>query len=174
MHWSHVYNMPNISLRFFNVYGLRSRTTGAYGAVFGVFLAQKLAKKPLTIVGNGKQTRDFIHISDLVDAIYKASIKKNLKGKIFNLGSGKETSVNEIAKIIGGNKINVPKRPGEPERSMADISKIKKELGWKPKISIKMGINELLRNINNWSDAPVWTPRLISKATKTWFKLLKK
>ena len=174
MHWSNVYNMPNISLRFFNVYGLRSRTTGAYGAVFGVFLAQKLANKPLTIVGNGKQTRDFIHISDLVDVIYKASIKKNLKGKIFNLGSGKETTVNEIAKIIGGKKINVPKRPGEPERSMADISKIKKELGWKPKVSIKKGIHELLRNINNWSDAPVWTPKLISKATETWFKLLKK
>ncbi len=174
MHWSHVYNMPNISLRFFNVYGLRSRTTGAYGAVFGVFLAQKLANKPLTVVGNGKQTRDFIHIRDLVDVIYKASIKKNLKGKIFNLGSGKETTVNEIAKIIGGKKINVPKRPGEPERSMADISKIKKELGWKPKVPIKMGVHELLKNINNWSDAPVWTPKLISRATKTWFKLLKK
>ncbi len=174
MHWSNVYNMPTISFRFFNVYGLRSRTTGAYGAVFGVFLAQKLANSPLTVVGNGKQTRDFIHIRDLIDVIYKASIKKNLKGKIFNLGSGKETTVNEIAKIIGGKKINVPKRPGEPERSMADISKIKKELGWKPKVSIKMGIHELLRNINNWSDAPVWTPKLISKATKTWFKLLKK
>ena len=82
--------------------------------------------------------------------------------------------VNEIAKIIGGKKINVPKRPGEPERSMADISKIKKELSWKPKVSIKKGIHELLKNINNWSDAPVWTPKLISKATKTWFKLLKK
>ena len=172
MHWCNVYKMPNISFRFFNVYGLRSRTTGAYGAVFGVFLAQKLANKPLTIVGNGSQTRDFIHINDLVDVIYKASIKKNLKGKIFNLGSGKETTVNEIAKIIGGKRINLPKRPGEPERSMADISKIKKELNWKPKVSIKMGILELLKNINNWSDAPVWTPKLISKATKSWFKFL--
>ena len=103
-----------------------------------------------------------------------ASKKKNLKGKIFNLGSGRETSVNEIAKIIGGRKINVPKRPGEPDRSQADITKIKKELNWKPKISIKSGVKELLKHIDNWSDAPVWTPNLIAKATKTWFKLLKK
>lgn len=174
MHWAKVYNMPNLSLRFFNVYGLRSRTTGAYGAVFGVFLAQKLSNKPLTIVGDGKQTRDFINVKDLVNSIYKASIKKNLKGKIFNLGSGKETSVNEIAKIIGGKKINVPKRPGEPDRSQADITKIKNELGWSPKITVKAGVKELLRNIDNWSGAPVWTPKLIKKATKTWFKLLKK
>ena len=174
MHWAKVYNMPNLSLRFFNVYGLRSRTTGAYGAVFGVFLAQKFSNKPLTIVGDGKQTRDFINVKDLVNAIYKASIKKNLKGKIFNLGSGKETSVNEIAKIIGGKKITVPKRPGEPDRSQADITKIKDELGWSPKITVKAGVKELLRNIDNWSDAPVWTPKLIKKATKTWFKLLKK
>ena len=174
MHWAKVYNMPNLSLRFFNVYGLRSRTTGAYGAVFGVFLAQKKYNKPLTIVGDGKQTRDFINVKDLVNAIYKASIKKNLKRKIFNLGSGKETSVNEIAKIIGGKKITVPKRPGEPDRSQADITKIKDELGWSPKITVKAGVKELLRNIDNWSDAPVWTPKLIKKATKTWFKLLKK
>lgn len=174
MHWAKVYNMPNISLRFFNVYGLRSRTTGAYGAVFGVFLAQKLSNKPLTIVGNGKQTRDFIHVSDLVEAIYMTSIKKNLKGMIFNLGSGKETTVNHIARIIGGKRINVPKRPGEPDRSQADITKIKRELGWRPKTSIETGVKELLRNINNWSDAPVWTSKLITKATKTWFKFLKK
>ena len=174
MHWAKVYDMPNISLRFFNVYGLRSRTTGAYGAVFGVFLAQKLSNKPLTIVGNGKQTRDFIHVSDLVEAIYMTSIKKNLKGMIFNLGSGQETSVNHIARIIGGKRINVSKRPGEPDRSQADITKIKRVLGWMPKTSIEAGVKELLRNINNWSDAPVWTPKLITKATKTWFKFLKK
>jgi UDP-glucose 4-epimerase len=174
MHWAKVYKMPNLSLRFFNVYGLRSRTTGAYGAVFGVFLAQKRSNKPLTIVGDGEQTRDFINVKDLVNAIYKASIKKDLKGKIFNIGSGKETSVNEIAKIIGGKKITVPKRPGEPDRSQADITKIKDELGWSPKITVKAGVKELLRNIDNWSGAPVWTPKLIKKATKTWFKLLKK
>jgi len=173
MHWAKIYNMPNLSFRFFNAYGLRSRTTGAYGAVFGVFLAQRRANKPLTIVGNGKQTRDFIHVNDLVNAIVLASKKKNLRGQIFNLGSGIETSVNKIAKIIGGKKTYVPKRPGEPDRSQADIRKIKKELNWKPKISINSGVNELLRNIQRWSDAPVWTPKSIKKETKTWFKLLK-
>ena len=78
MHWAKIYNMPNISLRFFNVYGPKSRTTGAYGAVFGVFLAQKFAKKPLTVVGDGKQTRDFIHVYDLVDAIILIAKKKAL------------------------------------------------------------------------------------------------
>ena len=163
MHWAKIYNMPNLSFRFFNVYGLRSRTTGAYGAVFGVFLAQRCANKPLTIVGSGKQTRDFIYVNDLVEAIVLAAKKKNLRGQIFNLGSGIETSVNEIAKIIGGEKIHIPNRPGEPNRSQADIRKIKKELGWKPKILIKAGVKELLRNIERWSDAPVWTPKSIKK-----------
>jgi len=173
MHWAEVYNMPNISFRFFNAYGPRSRTTGAYGAVFGVFLAQKLANKPLTIVGSGNQTRDFIHVSDLVNAIILAANKKNLKKKIFNLGSGIETSVNKIAKIIGGKKIYVPKRPGEPDRSKADIKNLKKAINWKPKIKIEDGINDLINNIDHWSDAPVWTSKSIKDATKTWFKLVK-
>jgi len=173
MHFGKIYKMSNLSFRFFNVYGLRSRTSGAYGAVFGVFLAQKYAEKPLSIVGNGKQTRDFIHVKDLVSALIKASQKPNLKNKIFNIGSGQETSVNKIANMIGGKKIFIPKRPGEPDRSLADISKIKKELNWKPKIPLREGINELLENIKNWSTAPIWTPNKIKLQTKTWFKLLK-
>jgi UDP-glucose 4-epimerase len=171
LHWAKIYKMPNVSMRFFNAYGPRSRTTGAYGAVFGVFLAQKLAKKPLTIVGDGKQTRDFIHVYDLVDAIIKAT-KKGKSTEIYNVGSGKETSVNLIANIIGGKKIHVPKRPGEPDRSMADITKIKKHFNWKPKISINKGIKMLLKNISDWKDAPVWTPKKIKIATRLWFKLL--
>ena len=128
---------------------------------------------PLTIVGNGKQTRDFIHVSDLVSALIKAANKKSLKGKIFNIGSGKETTVNEIAKLIGGKKIFIPKRPGEPDRSVANIKKIKRELNWKPKITLKKGVNQLLKNLNNWSNAPVWTPTKIKSKTKMWFKLLK-
>ena len=173
IHWAKLYNMPNISLRFFNVYGPRSRTTGAYGAVFGVFLAQKLAKKPLTIVGDGKQTRDFIHVFDLVNAMIKATEKGN-KGDIYNVGNGKEISVNLIAGIIGGDKVNIPKRPGEPDRSLADISKIKTQLNWQPKVSIEDGINMLLKNINDWKNAPVWTPKSIKRATKVWFRFLKK
>ncbi|MAJ23730.1 MAG: NAD-dependent dehydratase [Candidatus Pelagibacter sp.] len=170
--WAKIYKMNNSSLRFFNVYGPRSRTTGAYGAVFGVFLAQKLKNKPLTIVGNGKQTRDFVHVTDLVNALIK-SIKKTKKGEIYNIGSGKEVSVNKIALLIGGKKIFIPKRPGEPTRSKANINKIKKTLNWRPLVSIESGVKMMLNNIENWKDAPVWTPNKINKATKAWFKFLK-
>jgi len=173
IHWAKVYKMPNISLRFFNVYGPRSRTTGAYGAVFGVFLAQKLAGKPLTIVGDGNQTRDFIHVYDLVDAMVLTA-QKTKNCEIYNLASGKEVSVNYIANIISDNKVYIPKRPGEPDRSLADISKIKSDLNWKPKIDIDAGIKMLMKNINEWKDAPVWTPESINQATKAWFKYLKK
>ena len=172
MHWAKVYNFPAISFRFFNAYGPRSRTSGAYGAVFGVFLAQKLANKPLTIVGNGNQTRDFIHVNDLVNGIIKAAFSKKV-GKIYNIGGGKEIKVNKIANLIGGKKIHIPKRPGEPNRSLADITKIKKDLDWKPKIKIEDGVKNLLNQIHYWKDAPVWTPKSIKKETKIWFKLLR-
>ena len=173
LHWAKVYNMPNLSLRFFNAYGPRSRTSGAYGAAFGVFLAQKLFNKPLTIVGDGNQTRDFIYVSDLVEAII-LSAKNGKNSEAYNIASGKETSVNTIANIIGGEKINIPKRPGEPDRSLADISKAQSELNWQPKVSIEEGIKILLKNINDWKEAPVWTPETIAKETAVWFKLLEK
>ena len=172
MHWVKIYNFPAISIRFFNAYGPRSRTSGAYGAVFGVFLAQKLANKPLTIVGDGNQTRDFVHVLDLVHGIIKAALSKKV-GKLYNIGSGKEVKVNKIAQLIGGKKIYIPKRPGEPNRSLANISKIKKDLNWSPKIRIEEGVRNLLKNIHHWKDAPVWTPKSIKKETKIWFKLLK-
>ena len=158
LHWEKVYKLNAVSLRFFNVYGPRSRTTGAYGAVFGVFLAQKFNNRPLTIVGNGQQTRDFIHVYDVVKALILSS-KKGKSGEVYNLGSGIETSVNQIARLIGGKKTFVPKRPGEPSRSIAKINKIKKDLKWKPEISIKKGISMLMSNLNDWKDAPVWTPK---------------
>jgi len=173
MHWVKIYNFPAISFRFFNAYGPRSRTSGVYGAVFGIFLAQKLKRKPLTIVGNGNQTRDFIHVKDLVRAIIIAAQSKKT-GKIYNIGSGKEIKINKIAKLIGGKRIHIPKRPGEPDRSLADISKIKKDLNWSPKIKIEEGINDLLSKIRYWKTAPVWTPKSIKIATKIWFKILKK
>ena len=150
----------------------RSRTTGAYGAVFGVFLAQKLAKKPLTIVGDGNQTRDFIHVYDLVSAIIKAAKSKQF-GQAYNLGSGKETTVNYIANLISKKKTFIPKRPGEPDRSRANISKACKDFNWKPKISLKEGVKSMLDNIDLYKDSPIWTPKKIKKATKVWFKYLK-
>jgi len=173
LHWAKIYRMPNVSLRFFNVYGPKSRTTGAYGAVFGVFLAQKLAGKPLTVVGDGNQTRDFIHVYDLAEAIILAA-EKARPSEVYNLASGIETSVNKIAKIIGDSIINIPKRPGEPDRSLADISKISSDLAWKPKITIEDGVKMMLEIIDNWKEAPVWTPEKIDDATKKWFEHLGK
>ena len=172
LHWEKIYKLDSSSFRFFNVYGPRSRTTGAYGAVFGIFLSQKINRKPLTIVGDGKQTRDFIHVSDLVNALVLA-LKRSKSGEIYNIGSGKETSVNQIAKLIGGKKIFIPKRPGEPQRSLANINKAKKHLGWRPKVNISEGVSMLIEIINQWKNAPVWTPKKIKKATKVWFKYLK-
>ncbi len=172
MHWSKVYKIRAISLRLFNVYGTRSRTSGTYGAMFGVFLAQKLSNKPLTIVGNGKQQRDFVYVSDVVQAFYKA-FKSKLTTEIFNVGSGKPISVNYVASLISKYKIYIPKRPGEPNITHANINKIKKKLLWFPKISINEGVKKILFEINYWKAAPVWTPNKIKDATKDWFKFLK-
>ncbi len=172
LHWSKVYRINATSLRLFNVYGTRSRTSGTYGAMFGVFLAQKIKKKPFTVVGDGSQKRDFTYVTDVVDALVKASIYKKT-GEIFNVWSGKPVSVNKIVKLLGGNIINIPKRPGEPNITNADISKIRKKLGWKPKISIDKGICILKENISYWKNAKVWSPKQIRVATKRWFKYLK-
>jgi UDP-glucose 4-epimerase len=170
-HWAQLYNLPAISLRFFNVYGTRSRTSGTYGAVFGVFLAQKLANKPYTVVGDGNQTRDFTYVTDIVSALIAAA-ESEKTNKIYNVGSDTTVSVNKIVELLGGNKVNIPKRPGEPDCTYADISKIKDELGWCPTISIEEGVDKILKNIDYWKEATVWNPDSISEATEDWFKYL--
>ena len=172
-HWAQLYNLPAISLRFFNVYGTRSRTSGTYGAVFGVFLAQKIANKPYTVVGDGNQTRDFTYVTDIVSALIVAA-KSNLTNKIYNVGSDATVSVNKIVELLGGDKVNIPKRPGEPDCTYADISKIKDDLGWKPTISIEEGVDRILESINYWKEATVWEPESIANATSDWFKYLDK
>ena len=171
-HWSQLYNIPCTSLRFFNVYGPKARTTSNYGAVLGVFLAQKIAKKPLTIVGNGEQTRDFTYVLDVCSAILAALMATSTSYSFYNVGSGKTISVNKIASLIGGPVVSIPKRPGEPDCTFADISKIRTELSWEPSVPIEVGMELLIENINYWADAPVWDPNSISMATKDWFKYL--
>jgi len=172
-HWAQLYNLPAISLRFFNVYGTRSRTSGTYGAVFGVFLAQKLANKPFTVVGDGKQTRDFTYVTDIVSALIAAA-ESNLSNKVYNVGSDTTISINKIVKLLGGDKINIPKRPGEPDCTYADISKIKNDLNWHPNVSIEDGIDKILKDIDYWRKAVVWDPESIADATSDWFKYLDK
>ena len=172
LHWTKLYKLNCTSLRLFNVYGTKSRTSGTYGAMFGVFLAQKIYGKPFTIVGDGEQKRDFTYVSDVVQAFLKASNAKE-PGKIFNVGSGETVSINKVVSYLKGKKVFIKKRPGEPDVTFADIKMIKNELKWSPKISIKQGIELLISNINYWKKAPVWTPKTIKKETKSWFKYLK-
>jgi UDP-glucose 4-epimerase len=175
LHWHQVYRLPCLSLRLFNVYGPRSRTSGTYGAVFGVFLAQKLAGKPFTVVGDGEQTRDFTFVTDVVDA-FIAAAKSSLTGRIFNVGSGGTYSVNRLVELLGNKAgvVLIPKRPGEPDCTLADITHIKAELGWLPKVSLEQGVKALLDNIDYWRRAPVWDEKTITEATRDWFKYLGK
>ena len=173
MHWDKIYGLKANSIRIFNAYGKRFKTNGAYGSVIGVFFKQKLEKMPLTIVGNGKQKRDFVHVEDVANAFLKAAqTKKN--GEIYNLGTGISISVNKLAKIVGGNKVSIPDRPGEPRETKADIQKISRDLKWKPSIKFEDGILDMLSYIHLWKDAPLWTPKKIDKATKNWFKYISK
>jgi UDP-glucose 4-epimerase len=172
MHWAQVYRVPAVSARLFNVYGPRARTSGTYGAVFGVFLAQLLAGKPLTIVGDGEQTRDFTFVSDVVDALLAVADSDRL-GEIYNVGSGSPASVNELVRLLGNPpSVHIPKRPGEPDCTWADISKIRRDLGWEPKISFSDGVAIMRQNIEYWRDAPVWTDSQIAEATSDWFRFL--
>ena len=171
LHWGKVYGLPCISLRLFNVYGPRSRTSGAYGAVFGVFLAQKLAGVPLTVVGDGTQTRDFTYVTDVAEA-FAAAAESDIEGEVFNVGSGGTYSVTRLAELLGGETVHLPKRPGEPEGTFADIAKIRRALGWEPTVSFEQGVATLLESIDQWSDAPVWNESSIADATREWFEYL--
>jgi UDP-glucose 4-epimerase len=171
MHWSKTYRIPAISLRLFNVYGPRSRTTGTYGAVFGVFLSQKIHGKPFTVVGDGTQTRDFTYVTDVADAFLKAA-EVSETGKVLNVGSDNHYSVNYLVELLGGEVVNIPKRPGEPNCTFADTTRIHKVLNWEARVTFKDGVGEMLSHLNDWKEAPVWNPNTIKKATKSWFQYL--
>lgn len=170
-HWGQVYKLPVNSVRIFNAYGTRSRTSGAYGAVFGVFLRQKLAGQPLTVVGDGTQRRDFLYVTDVAEAFLAAGLTDKVNDT-WNLGAGNPQSVNRLVELLGGERQTIPKRPGEPDVTFADIGKITRELGWKPKVSFEEGVSRILANIEYWREAPLWTPEKIAEATSTWFRLL--
>ena len=171
--WSRLYKLPVVSLRYFNVYGTRARTNNTYGAVFKVFLKQKLESKPLTIVGDGTQTRDFVYVTDIVKANLIAA-QSDINGEVINIGTGNPKSVNRLAKLISKDIIHIPKRPGEPDSTHADTTKAKKLLKWKPEVSFEEGVKIMLDNIDYWKDAPLWDPDSIEKETKSWFKYLKR
>ena len=171
MHWQRVYQLPVVSLRLFNVYGPRSRTTGAYGAVFGVFLRQKLAGVPFTVVGDGSQTRDFTFVTDVASA-FLAAVQSKVSGEVMNVGSGNTYAVNRLVELLGGEKSYIPRRPGEPDCTFADTSKITRLIGWTPSISLEEGVSRMLEVIDDWRDAPLWNEQSIATATADWFKHL--
>ncbi len=170
-HWGRVYQLPVVSLRIFNAYGPRSRTTGAYGAVFGVFLAQKLAGRPFTVVGDGTQRRDFVFVTDVVRAFLMAA-ESDRQQVVYNLGAGDPQTVNHLVELLGGEAAHVPKRPGEPDCTMADITRIRTELGWAPTVRFEEGVRVMLERIDDWRSAPVWDASSIAEATRSWFTYL--
>lgn len=172
-HWHRIYGLPVNSIRIFNAYGPRSRTSGAYGAVFGVFLKQKLAGKPLTVVGDGNQSRDFIYATDVAKAFVAAAITSKV-GEIYNLGYGKPRKIKELTSLLSNEIIRIPERPGEPSCTWADITKITNDLDWEPEVTLEEGVSKLIENISYWKDAPLWDEDSISKATQVWFEFLGK
>ncbi len=171
-HWGQVYQLPWISLRLTNVFGPRSRTDTGYGAVFGVFLAQIAHSKPLTIVGDGSQSRDFTYVLDVVQAFYKAA-SSDVFGEVINIGSGNHYSINYLAELLKPvGLVHVPKRPGEPDITFVEIAKARKLLGYEPQWTFEAGVAEMLKQLEFWQAAPVWEPESIQIATQDWFKYL--
>jgi len=172
LHWSQLYHIPALSLRLFNVYGLRSRTSGAYGAVLGIFLKQKLEGQPATVVGSGDQTRDFVYVTDVADAFVSAA-ESRYHSKPINIGGGNPQSINKLVSLLGfKDTIQIPERPGEPLITHADISRARTAIGWMPQITFEEGVEKVLEHIEDWRDAPLWTPETIKEATKDWFEHL--
>ncbi|MBI4237632.1 MAG: NAD-dependent epimerase/dehydratase family protein [Deltaproteobacteria bacterium] len=171
LHWCQVYHLPVVCLRLFNVYGPRARTHGSYGAVFGTFLAQKLAGKPFTVVGNGTQTRDFTYVDDVV-AAFLAAANAACRGAVLNVGSGGTYSVNQLVALLGGDVVHVAKRPGEPDCTFADIRQARETLNWQPSVPFAEGVRRTVAQIEDWHGAPVWDPDSIATATAAWFRQL--
>jgi len=170
-HWAEVYSLPTVCLRLFNVFGPRCRNSGAYSSIFDIFLAQKLAGCPFTVVGDGKQTRDFVFIQDVVYALIKAATS-DITGIAMNVGSGNTYSINYLVELLEGEVVFIPRRPKEPSCTLADISLIKRKLNWEPKISFEEGVGIMLDNIEHWQKAKVWTKDSIETITSAWLKNL--
>ncbi len=170
-HWMKVYGLSVNSIRIFNAYGTRSRTSGAYGAVFGVFLKQKLAGRPFTVVGDGTQRRDFVFVTDVAEAFVRAALVEE-SGRIWNLGSGNPQSVNRLVELLGGPVVHIPRRPGEPAATWADPTAINRDLDWATTVTFEQGVAKVVENIDYWAEAPLWDEESIATATEPWFRLL--
>ncbi len=141
--WSEVHDLSTVSLRYFNVYGSGASAEGAYALVIAKFLKQRALGGPMTITGDGAQTRDFTHVRDVVRANILAAQSEHVgKGEVINIGAGKNASVARVAELIGGSVEHIAPRL-EPHDTLADNSRARKLLGWKPTVSLEEGIVEL-------------------------------
>ena len=162
--------LPVNSIRIFNATA-RARAPEVYRPVFGGVPKQKLAGKPFTVVGDGTQTRDFLYVKDIAEAFLRAA-ETDKTGEVWNLGAGNPQPVNRLVELLGGDVIHIPKRPGEPDCTFADIGKIQRDLGWRPQVSFEDGVARIVAQIDYWRDAPLWEPASIAQATAGWFKAL--
>jgi len=138
--YTDLFGMKTVTFRYFNVYGDRAPRTGQYSPVIGIFFRQRDAGEDLTIVGDGEQRRDFVHVSDVVSANFAAAfndVDDENYGQVYNVGSGKNYSVNEIASWISDKQVHLPERVGEVRVSLANIDKIKNVFGWEPKVDLE-------------------------------------
>ena len=141
--YSDLYNVQTVTLRYFNVYGPRQPKSGQYAPVMGIFLDQMRDGKSLTVVGDGRQTRDFIHVSDIALANLTVAEKDvDTYGQVYNVGTGKATSIKNIAEMISDNIVHIPPRPAEARQSLASVSKIKRLYGWEAKVRLQDWIKE--------------------------------
>ncbi|MFZ9531144.1 MAG: NAD-dependent epimerase/dehydratase family protein [Candidatus Fonsibacter ubiquis] len=145
--YTDLFSLPTICFRYFNVYGERQPIRGQYAPVIGIFLRQHDSGEPLTIVGDGNQRRDFTHVSDVVNANIMAAISNvetEMFGQVYNIGTGTNHSINEIAKIISDDIVNIPPRKGESRITLANIQKTKETFGWQPKVKLEEWIKDYL------------------------------
>jgi UDP-N-acetylglucosamine/UDP-N-acetyl-alpha-D-glucosaminouronate 4-epimerase len=140
-----LYGLESLTLRYFNVYGPRMATEGAYVTVISVFIRQKRAGEPLTIHGDGTQTRDFTHVNDIVRASLLAMDTEVADGRAINIGRGRNLSVNRIAELIGGPTVHVAPRPGDARDTLADLSQAREILGWEPEMPTEDAVRSLVK-----------------------------
>jgi UDP-glucose 4-epimerase len=166
-----VYGIEVNTLRFFTVYGDRMRRSDALGPVLNIFLAQKANGRPLTIVGDGTQGRDFVHVQDVARAFVAAATSPRY-GEMFNIGAGETQTINRLAELIGGPVVYVPARHGDPHTARANIAKAVRLLHWAPEIPFEDGLGAMLAHVEDWREAPVWTPATMEQGTRLWQELL--
>ena len=169
--FTEIYDIKGVALRYFNVYGEGMPLGGAYATAIGIFFNQVRNGDKITIFGDGEQTRDFTYVTDICEGLLLAA-KSSINCDVFNLASGNPQSINYLASLISPHCTYIPKRPGEPDVTHADISKATNYLGYRPKVSFEDGVRRVLDSIDYWKDAPVWTPESIAKVTETWFNCL--